>query len=163
MSVDGSNLTSTYIATIDADIETTNDALLAVDPVSSLATRLAALGLDDRAVWVESAKISLTDTHRAAELGFSLLWRFGPAGQIAKITWRIRLSEDGLSRTVLLIAIRAQASDDTAGWRITAGWPIVETITLEHARSLRRALNEYAADPSEINQPLRLTALAQSA
>jgi hypothetical protein len=163
MTANDSHLTSTYIATIDADITATNDALLAIDPMSSLATRLAALGLDDQAVWVESAKTSPTGTHGAAELGFSLLWRFGPPGQTAKITWRIRLSKDGLDRTVLSVAIRAQASDDAARERITAGWPIVETITLEHARSLRRALDEYAADQSEIKQPRRLTALSADA
>ena len=43
MTANDSHLTSTYIATIDADIAATNDALLVIDPMSSLATRLAAL------------------------------------------------------------------------------------------------------------------------
>jgi hypothetical protein len=138
--------------------------LLAIDPVSSLATQLSALGLDDRAVWGElSEATGLTDGDGERALGFSLLWRFGPSGQTARIGWRIQLSRDGIGRTLLSIAIRAQASDPEAGQRITAAWPIVETITREHARGLRRALDEYAADPCDAERPQRLTVLSAAA
>jgi hypothetical protein len=64
---------------------------------------------------------------------------------------------------VLSIAIQAQASDTEAGKRITACWPIVETITRAHARGLRRALDEYAADPCDAEQAQRLTVLSAAA
>jgi hypothetical protein len=160
VSVNDSHLTSTYVATIDADIETAREALRAIDPMSPLATRLSALGLDDRAVWVESSETGLTDPEGAPELGFSLLWRLGPPDQTARIAWQIRLSEDGVDRTVLSIAIHAQASDSKAGKRITAGWPIIETITREHAKRLRRALDDYAADPCGVDRLLELPALS---
>jgi hypothetical protein len=158
------HLTSTYVATIDAGIEAASEAFRAIDPMSSLATRLSALGVDDRAVWVESSEATdLTDADSACELGFALLWRFGPPGQTARIGRRVRLSEDGAGRTVLSIAIRARASDDEAGKRIVAGWPIVETIALEHAKSLRRAVDEYAADPCKAERPRRLAVLSPAA
>jgi hypothetical protein len=155
------HLTSTYVATVDADVETAYEAFLAIDPMSSLAGRLSALGVDDRAVWAESSEATgLTDADGAHELGFSLLWRFGPPGQTARIGWRVRLDEDGVGRTLLTIAVRARASDGEAGRRIVAGWPIVETIALEHAKSLRRAVDEYADDRLAAERPLRLAAAA---
>jgi hypothetical protein len=42
MNAHNSYLTSTYIAPLDAEIETAHAALLAIDPVSSLASRLSA-------------------------------------------------------------------------------------------------------------------------
>jgi hypothetical protein len=35
-----------------------------------------------------------------------------------------------------------------------AAWPIVETTALAHARSLRRAVDEYAAEPCETERPM---------
>ena len=64
---------------------------------------------------------------------------------------------------MLSIAIRARASDDEAGKRIVAGWPIVETIALEHAKSSRRAVDEYAADPCEAERPPKLAVLNAAA
>jgi hypothetical protein len=149
-------LSSTYVATIDAGIEEAYEAFQQIDPMRSLAMRLSALGVDDRALWAESSEATgLTDADGAHELGFSLLWRFGPPGQTARIGWRVRLSEDGVGRTMLSIAVRARASNGEAGERVVAGWPIVETIALQHAKSLRRAVDEYTADPFEAARPER--------
>jgi hypothetical protein len=149
-------LSSTYIATIDSGIEEAYEAFLQIDPMGSLATRLSALGVDDRAIWAESGEATgLTDADGSRELGFSLLWRFGPPGQTARIGWRVRLSEDGVGRTVLSIVIRGRASDGDAGKRIVAGWPLVETIALQHAKSLRRAVDEYAEDRFAAEAPRR--------
>jgi hypothetical protein len=147
------HLTGTYIATIDADIHAARQALRAIDPMAPIATQLAALGLDDRAVWARSCGAT-----GAPDLGSSLLWRFGPPDQTARIRWRIRLDEDCIGRTVLTIAIRAGASDNQAHQRLTTAWPIIETIAHEHAKRLRHALDEYAADPSEIDRPMMPTA-----
>lgn len=87
MSACNSHLTSTYIAPLDADIETAHAALLAIDPVSSLATRLSALGLDDRAVWAESSEAT-TDTDGARELGFGLLWTAGRSSRRSRASTR---------------------------------------------------------------------------
>jgi hypothetical protein len=65
-----------------------------------------------------------------------------------------------VGRTVLSIAIRSRASDDEAGKRMVAGWPIVETIALEHGKGSRRAVDEYATDPCEAERPLRLAVLS---
>jgi hypothetical protein len=157
-------LSSTYVATIDAGIEEAYEAFLQIDPMGSLATRLSALGVDDRAIWAESSEATgLTDTDGARELGFSLLWRFGPPGQTARIGWRVRLDEDGVGRTVLSIVIRGRASDGEAGKRIVAGWPLVETIALQHAKSLRRAVDEYTDDRFEAEAPRRRAVLSAAA
>lgn len=50
MNTNDSHLTSSYAATIDAGSEAASGALRAINPMSSLVTRLSALGLDDRAV-----------------------------------------------------------------------------------------------------------------
>jgi hypothetical protein len=94
----------------------------------------------------------VADIDEACELGFSLLWRFGSTGQTARIAWQIRLDAAGVDRTVLSIAIHARAGDHEAGKRISAAWPIVETITLQHAKGLRRAPDEYAADSCAVDR-----------
>ena len=146
MSAQGHDLTSTYVATIDAGIGAASEALRTIDPMASLAARLSALGVDDRAVWARAAS-GAGDAGGASGLGFALLWRFGPSGQTARVAWQIRLSEDGVGRTVLSVGIRARASDHEARSRIAAAWPIVETIALAHARGLHGACEEYAGDP----------------
>jgi hypothetical protein len=147
---------STYVATIDAGIEEAYEALRRIDPMRSLARRLSALGVDDRALWAESSEATgLTDADGARELGFALLWRFGPPGQTARIGWRVRLSEDGAGRTVLGIVVRGRASNGEAGERVAAGWPIVEAIALQHAKALRRAVDEHLADPVGASRPGR--------
>lgn len=164
MRVNDSHLSSTYVAVIDADVDAARKALQAINPMPLLTTQLSALGLNDQAVWVGSSeKTGGTGADGAPELDFSLLWRFGPPGQTARIVWQIRLSEDAVGRAVLSIAIRAPASDNEAGKRITAGWPIVETITLEHAKSVRRAVEDYAADPYEAERPRTSTVLNAAA
>jgi hypothetical protein len=50
MSADNHDAAGTYVTTIDADIDAAYEALLAIEPTSSLAGRLSALGLDARAV-----------------------------------------------------------------------------------------------------------------
>jgi hypothetical protein len=123
--------------------------------MSSLARRLSALGVDDRTVWDASQTSGPAHADGARELGFSLCWRFGPPGQTARITWRVRVSEDGAGRTMLSVAVHARASDDEATKRLVTGWPIVETIALEHAKGMRRAMDEYAADSCEAEHPIR--------
>ena len=141
--------TSTYAATIDAPIDAAYEALVRIDPPASLAARLSALGVDDRAVWSESSAIGEN------ELGFSLCWRFRP-GQTALLRWQIAVDRDGAGRTTLAVTLRASAADDEAGRRIASAWPIVETIALEHAKSLRRAVDAAAEDLPAVREPLRL-------
>ena len=150
-------LTSAFRISIDAGLEAAHDALQAIDPIASLTQRLSALGVDDRAVWVESpAAAGPTDTGGEPDFGFSLLWRFGPPAETAQISWRIRLSEDGVARTLLSILLSAQASNRDADTRLMMSWPMIETIALAHARGLRRAVDEYTDDPYESKQRPRL-------
>jgi hypothetical protein len=161
MSTSDSPLTSTHVTTIDAEIDAASDALLAIDPISRLATPLSALGLDDRAVWATPSDASCTDER--PELGFSLLWRFGPPGQTARINWRLRLNENGAGRTLLTITTQAQASNSEAHARLAAGWPILETITLQHAKHLHHAIDDYTADPWQADRPARRVLLPVAA
>lgn len=143
-------LTSTYHATVDAGVAATYGAFQAIDPIASLARRLSALGVDDRAVWVEApAAVGPAGAGDERELGFSLLWRFGPPGQTARIDWRLRLGEDAAARTALSILLSARGSNRDAGERLMTCWPMVETLALAHARGLCRAVDEYTDDPSK--------------
>jgi hypothetical protein len=130
------HVTNTFVATLDASLEAASRALRAIDPTASLARRLTALGVEDRAVWIEPCA-----TGGAPERGFLLLWRFGTEpGETAKVAWQSRLDQDGEGRTVLTITLRARGSDDRAGRRIALAWPVVETFAREHAQGLRRAI-----------------------
>jgi hypothetical protein len=152
--------TSTYVATIEASIDAAYDAFTTLDPMSSLTSRLCALGVDAHAVRAESPGPS-GDGER--EVRFRLLWPFGASGESAQVDWHVRLTDDGAGGTVLSIVIHARASAEQAGGRIVAGWPIIESIALEHAKSLRRAVDEYEADPSEAEQPVTVALLNAAA
>ncbi len=47
---------SSFVQIVDADRAEAREVLSRIDPMRSLADRLSALGLDDRAVWAESAE-----------------------------------------------------------------------------------------------------------
>jgi len=135
-------LTNTYVATLDASVEAACEALRAIDPSASLARRLGALGVNDRAVWLEPSNSN------ARARGWLLLWRFDPnCGQTAEIAWHARLDEDGAGRTVLTITVRARGSDDHAAQQIALAWPIIETIAHQHAKTWRRSIDDYAEEP----------------
>lgn len=150
--------TATYAGPVDAALDVAYDALLAVGPMASLATRLSALGLDDRAVWSGPSADA-----GARGLGFCLLWRLGPGSGTAKIVWRAGLTLDGEGRTVLAVTVEATASDTEADERIAAAWPLVETIALAHARAVRRAVDERAGDVVETVPYARPLAASASA
>jgi hypothetical protein len=148
------DVSSTYVGMIDADPGAAYAALAALDPMRSLATRLSALGIDDRAIWAESPHaLGLVETDGRCELLYSLVWRFGTERQHARLTWRIRLDDDGRGGTRLSIAMQARGSDATSRDRVFAAWPLVETIAIQHAKGLRRAVEDYADDPAELEAP----------
>jgi hypothetical protein len=134
------DLTFTYVTTIDADSDATSRALRIIDPIAALASRLSALGVDDRATWLASPAAG-----GARGLRFGLLWRFGPLDQTATIAWRIRLNDDGAGGTELAVTISGRGGSAKAHERLMACWAIVETIALQHAKRLRRAIDEYTA------------------
>jgi hypothetical protein len=150
--------TSTYVGTIDAPREEAYAILIGLDPMRTLATRLAALGIDDRAMWAESRDaLGLVGTDGRREVLFSLVWRFGEAGMHAKLTWRIRLDDDNWGGTAMTVTIRARGSDAEASERVRGSWPVVETLALEHAKGLRRAVERNAEEAYETDAPrLRL-------
>ena len=155
---------TTYAAPVDAQVAAAYEALLRIDPMASFAARLSALGVDDRVVWADSpVATGLTDTDGRRELGFSLVWRFGPPGQTARIRWRISLGTDGSGRTMLRVQVRASAADEEAGRRIASAWSIVETIALEHAKVLRNAVDALTEDPPAAREPLRLSVVSVAA
>ncbi len=152
------DVTSTYVSTVDVAPRTAYTRLMALDPMRSLATRLSALGIEDRAMWAESPDaLGLVGSDGNRELLFSLVWRFGESAAHAKLTWRIRLDDDTWGGTAMSVTIRGRGSDPEASRRVLAGWPVVETLALEHARGLRRAVERSADRPAERDAPrLRL-------
>jgi hypothetical protein len=146
---------TTYVATIDAEIEAARDALRAIDPASSLARRLAPLGVDDEPIDVEP--------HGRCERAFALRWRLCETGRLATVHTRIRLGADGVGRTMLSVAMHADAGDHDALAGVLAAWPALETVALAHARSLRRTVDESTADrcaADELPRTEMLTAAA---
>jgi hypothetical protein len=162
MRADKHDAAGTYATKIDAD-DGAYEALLALEPMSSLASRLSALGIDARAVSEKTSETaSRGEADGARERRFTILWRPGPRGEIARISWRFRLSESADGATLLSLAVRARAADDAGRKRVVAGWPALEAIALAHAKGLRRAIDDYADDPSEAERPPR-PALLQAA
>jgi hypothetical protein len=140
------DVTSTFVNTIDVDPDEAHEVLASIDPMRTLADRLSALGLDDRAIW-----------SRAGALEHRLIWRFGPGRGHVRIDWQIVAERNSRGGTVLTTKVRGHGSDAEARKRVLGGWLLVEEMARAHARRLAGMLEDYAEeDASAVPRPLRL-------
>jgi hypothetical protein len=152
------DVTTTYCGTVHADRDAAYGALMRLDPMRSLSNHLSALGVGDRAIWAGSSQaLGLEASDGRRELLFGLVWRFGQGAQHAKLTWRVQLDTGARGETHVSVSVRAQGSDAEARNRVLASWPLVESIALQHAKGLRRAIEDHVDEGSELARPrLRL-------
>jgi hypothetical protein len=141
------DVSSTFVHTIDADRETAEEVLATTDPMRSLADRLSALGLDDRAIWSANG-----------ELGYSLIWRFGGDQGHARLDWQLALQPTAAGRTALTVRLGARGSDSDARIRVLRSWLLFEELAEGHAAGLARMIGEYAEDPQPVAAPQLLAA-----
>ena len=136
------DVTSSFVQTVDGDRGSAAAVLSRIDPMRSLADRLSALGLDDRAIWSDSG-----------DLSYTLVWRF-PDGY-ARLDWRIEVSSDGNGRTMLTLKLAGRGSDAAARARLLAAWTLLEELAQAHTRRLARTLDDYAnADDYGVAPPM---------
>ena len=126
------DVTSSFARAIDADRGATEAALGRIDPMRSLADRLSALGLDDRAMWARGSE----------ELSYQLVWRFGADGGHAKLVWRLAVNTDGAGRTVLSVRLEGRGSDANARSRMLSSWTVLEELAESHSRRLARTVDD---------------------
>lgn len=126
------DISSSFVQIVEAAPAAAAEVLARIDPMRSLADRLSALGLDDRAVWSDNG-----------ELGYSLAWRFGP-GSHARLDWQISVHADGRKQTVLTVKLAGRGSDDEARRRTLSAWTLLEELAQAHTRRLARMLDDYA-------------------
>lgn len=142
------DVSSTFVHAIDADDGTAREVLASIDPMRSLADRLSALGLDDRAIWS-------TDS----ELGYTLIWRFGGDQGHARLDWRLSLESRGADRAALIVRLGARGSNPDARIRVLRAWLLFEELAQSHAVGLARMIDDYAEDAPEPVAAPRLTAV----
>jgi hypothetical protein len=141
------DVTSTLVQTIETDRDQAYEVLARIDPMRSFANRLAALGVDDRALWCESnGTLGLLGSDGRRELRFRLTWRFDDQGRHATVDWRISVDEDAWGGTVLTTRLAARSSDVEARERVLATWLLVEELARGHARRLARAVEDHAEE-----------------
>jgi hypothetical protein len=137
------DVSSTFVHTIDADHRTAQVVLATIDPMRSLADRLSALGLDDRAIWSADG-----------ELGYTLIWRFGGDQGHARLDWQLALQPIGADRTALTVKLGAGGSDPAAQIRVLRSWLLFEELAEGHAAGLARTVGAYAEDaPQPVAAP----------
>ena len=142
------DVSSTFVHTIDTDHGTAQEVLASIDPMRSLADRLSALGLDDRAIWSSDG-----------ELGYTLIWRFGGDQGHARLDWRLSLEPGGTDHTALTVKLGARGSDPDARVRVLRSWLLFEELAEGHAAGLARMIDDYAEDaPQPVAAP-RLVAV----
>ena len=129
------DITATFVHTVEAEAEDAHRLLGQVDPMRSLADRLSALGLEDRAIWC-----------RQGELAHTLMWRFGPDAGHARIDWQLQVDTDGAGRTTVALDVRARGSDPEARVRVLRAWLLVEELSRSHAERLARMVEDYAEE-----------------
>jgi len=130
------DVTSSFVQIVDVDPSQAREVLSSINPMRSLADRLSALGLDDRAMWARGSE----------ELSYQLVWRFGADGGHAKLVWRLSVHTDGAGRTVLSVRLGARGSDPDARIRVLRSWRLFEELAEGHASGLARMIGEYAED-----------------
>jgi hypothetical protein len=142
------DVSSTFVHAIDADQAKAQEILGSIDPMRSLADRLSALGLDDRAIWSSDG-----------ELGYTLIWRFGPDRGHARLDWQVELQPIGAGRTTLTVRLGARGSDADARVRALRSWLLFEKLAESHAAGLARMVDDYAEDASQPVEAPRLLAV----
>jgi len=142
------DVSSTFVHTIDADQATAQEVLASIDPMRSLADRLSALGLDDRAIWSANG-----------ELGYTLIWRFGDDQGHARLDWKLALQPTGAGRTALTVKLGACGSDPAARIRVLRSWLLFEELAQSHAAGLARMIDHYAEEAPEPVAAPRLMAV----
>lgn len=141
------DVTSTLVQTIETEREQAYEVLARIDPMRTFANRLAALGIDDRALWCESnGTLGLLGSDGRRELRFRLTWRFDNQGRHATLDWRISVDEDAHGRSVLTSRLAARGSDAEARKRVLGSWLLVEELARGHASRLARAVEDYAEE-----------------
>jgi hypothetical protein len=128
------DVTSSFVQIVDAEPYKAREVLQGIDAMRSLADRLSALGLDDRALWCEGSE----------ELTYRLVWRFGPDGGTARLDWKFSTGADGAGRTTLKLELAGRGGDTDARGRLLSSWPLLEELAVGHARRLARAVGDYA-------------------
>jgi len=129
------DVTSSFVQIVDVDPSQAREVLSKINPMRSLADRLSALGLDDRAIWSANG-----------ELGYTLIWRFGDDQGHARLDWQLALQPTGAGRTALTVKLGACGSDPAARIRVLRSWLLFEELAKGHAAGLARMVGEYAED-----------------
>jgi hypothetical protein len=147
------DVTSSFVQIVDVDPAQAREVLARINPMRSLADRLSALGLDDRAMWARGSE----------ELSYQLVWRFGADGGHANLVWRLAVHTDGAGRTVLSVRLEGRGSDTSARSRLLSSWTFLEELAAKHAQRLARTLDDlvdaeesddgYASRPEPVPLP----------
>jgi hypothetical protein len=144
------DVSSSFTQIVDADPSMTREVLAQIDPMRSLADRLSALGLDDRALWCEGLD----------ELSYRLIWRFDADGANALLDWHLSVKPIGTGRTALTLELAGRGNSDAARSRTLASWTLLEELAEAHTNRLARTLDDYAnADDYSFAPPLPLRAV----
>ena len=127
------DVNSSFVQIVDVQASEVREVLSRINPMRSLADRLSALGLDDRAMWCQGSE----------ELSYQLIWRFGAGGETAKLVWRLSVDTDGAGRTVLSVRLGGRGSNGAARAKMLSSWTLLEELADGHTRRLARTLDDY--------------------
>ena len=138
------DVNSSFVQIVDVEASEAREVLSRINPMRSLADRLSALGLDDRAMWSQGTE----------ELSYQLIWRFGADGETAKLVWRLSVQTDGAGRTVLSVRLGGRGSNPAARAKMLSSWTLLEELADGHTRRLARTLDDYVnEDEYEVSRP----------
>jgi len=135
------HVTSSFTRIVHAEPAQAREVLLRIDPMRSLADRLSALGLDDRALWCDGAE----------ELSYRLLWRFGDDQGNAILAWQLSVDSDGSDRATLTARLSGRGSDAGARRRVLASWTLLEELAERQTQRLARAIDDHV-DTDELER-----------
>jgi hypothetical protein len=136
------DLAESYSRVVEASAPAVQAAADRFDLVGPLVEALIAIGVAE---------------HVATPCRDGLVWRFGgsESGRV-RIAWRIAVAPETDETSLVSLALRATASDETARDRLYEAWPVIGPIAELHAVKILHRIEALAEEAAE--DPFRAAA-----
>jgi len=124
-----------FARTVDASLATVEAATARLDLIGPLVNGLIAIGLGD---------------HIVTPCSNGLVWRFDPSTQgRVRLAWSVAAEAETDDASLVTLAIRVSASDDSSRERLLEAWPVLGPIMELHAHRILHSVEAMAEESAE--------------
>jgi len=129
------DISELFARTVEAPLPTVAAAAARIDLIGPLVEGLIAVGVGK---------------HIVTPCSNGLVWRFDAVeGGLARIVWSIETEAETDDASLLTLAVRASASDETSRERLLEAWPVLGPVVEFHARRILHAVEALAEEAED--------------